>query len=73
MTATSEQVGRAMSHATLLMEEANNWEALTEERGTLASVMDHSMQRVSGVEIRHDHALPTEEAEEKATKNEGEG
>lgn len=55
MTATSEQVSRAMGHATLLMEEARNWEALSEERGALANVMDQSMQRVSGVGISHDH------------------
>lgn len=73
MTATSEHVGKAMSHAKLLMEEANNWEALSEERGALASVMDRSMQRVSGVEVTHDHALPTEEAEEEATNTGVEG
>lgn len=49
MTSTSEMVKRAMGHAEELMEEARIWQSISEERGTLASGLDQSMTRVSGV------------------------
>lgn len=54
MAATSDQVGRAISNAEQLIEEARKWESLAEERGALAVVMDQSICRVSGVQAADD-------------------
>lgn len=50
MMTTAEMVGQAMGHANELLKEAENWKSISEEGGTLATVMDQSMIRVSGVD-----------------------
>lgn len=50
MTSTSDMVRIAMGHAEGLMQEARNWQTISKESGTPATVMDQSMTRVSGVD-----------------------
>jgi len=50
MMETSEMVGKAMTHAEELMDEARKWDSISEEGGSLGIVMDESMTRVAGVD-----------------------
>lgn len=67
MTHTSEMVTKAMRHADELIREAKTWRAISEEGSSLASGVEQSMNRVSGVDTNarlassthNNHSYPT--------------